>query len=70
MDENNQTDITWKFNIEEQPPFLQAAHCLNLIHNSIAFFEDIPKDYQVIRWTRIKITQNKHEKKHMAITLK
>ena len=50
--------------------FMGLAHCLYLILIPIKFHEYIPKSYQVMGCTRMKITQNKPKNNQRAITLK
>ena len=57
----NQRDITHKL-IKEGQLFLQATHCLDIIHIPIEFHEDISNSYRVMECTILKNTQNKHKK--------
>ena len=57
----NQRGISWKLDMDGQS-FLQATHCLYLVHIPKQFHKAVPNDYRVMECTRIKITQNNQNK--------
>ena len=55
----------------EGQSFLQATHCLYLIHIPVILHEGIPNDNRVMGYTRMKIRQIRQNKNNQkTITLK